>query len=147
MFFRPASYYLPPLRRKIAGIDTWANRIVYGCFTRETDRANKPDPYSPGRLGWFLVGGYGMALLYGGLRIIGEARRRRSLSAESAFLFFFVFTVIYTGVIGNAMEFGENMRFRYPLDGLCLAVVAMAVRDWLFRVRRGDKRIGAGEPE
>src|SRR5262249_12096812 len=105
----------------IRGYDHWFTRVVYGRL-------------GPGKVGFFLVAAYVLALVTG---IAVTARRlRRGAGPATVAIAVATLTILYVGVVGNFSEVGENFRFRLVVDPLALALCAYAVqRLWARRVR------------
>lgn len=53
---------------------------------------------------------------------------------------FLVLNVIWIVVVGNAVELGENNRFRFVADPLCLALLGLFIQDRASRWRRVGER-------
>ena len=51
-------------------------------------------------------------------------------------------TILYVTLVGNLAEVGENFRFRFVLDPLAIALVAVAIQRLVRRFSR--TAIGAG---
>lgn len=106
----------------IRSYDHWFTRIVYGRL-------------GPGKVGFFLVAAYILALAAG----IVECVRRLRPGADpmTVTIAFATLTLLYVGTIGNFAEVGENFRFRLVVDPLVLAICAVVVqragRRWLSR--------------
>lgn len=73
-------------------------------------------------LGFVLLalGSVGVALLRG-LRELRDDGGDRALGAT---LWFVAFTIVYVALVGNALELGENNRFRFMIEPLIFALIA-----------------------
>jgi hypothetical protein len=107
--------------RHIRGYDRVFTEGVYGTLAL-------------GRVGWFLVAAYAVALLHGLAESIRRLRSGAGVAAAVA-----VLTILYVAVVGNTAEVGENFRFRLVLDPLVLALAAAASARAVRALRRRDE--------
>lgn len=78
-----------------------------------------------------------MAVAVAGLRLLSEVVRRRRPAGAAAALLFSWATVVYVTVAGNALDVGENQRFRFEAEPLLLVLSAWVARAlWLRWHRR-----------
>ena len=87
-----------------------------------------------------LLLGYGVGLVYGVMvvrRAVLSLPRNPVVGIMAGFL---LWNVLWIVVVGNAVELGENNRFRFVADPLCLALVGIFVDDRVRRLRRSESR-------
>jgi hypothetical protein len=70
------------------------------------------------------------------VRGIGSLRRRSSRGPVAIFDVFAAFTVAWTFVVGNALDFGENNRFRFAVEPLMLLLLGLAIERVVRRLAR-----------
>ena len=140
LYFMPASAYLF-LENNVAhvkGLVRFAS-ILDGRFVYHPDRGlrqTQPGRYYLQRFlntGWFLVIACFLVLILGLLSLL----RHSSLSPHPSSLFFLWFNVAWMTFVTNALEVGENNRFRFVTDPLVFAFLAALAVDWLARRRPG----------
>ena len=145
--FLPASdnYFLLPNRRQIAGLDRWYSHALCGQirYAPESTAEALARQAPAGRLlgvGWLLLVGYAIGLTYGAwlVRRALVARPRDAVLGLTAG--FLVLNVIWIVGVGNAVELGENNRFRFVADPLCLALLGLFIQDRVSRWRRVGER-------
>jgi hypothetical protein len=51
-----------------------------------------------------------------------------------------VFNMLWVVVVGNALELGENNRFRFVVDPLCVALLGRLITEGLDRLRGVTER-------
>jgi hypothetical protein len=88
-------------------------------------------------------------LILAGLAIVGRALRRlRRVRREPEALFyaFAAFTVLWTFVVGNAIDFGENNRFHFDVEILMLLLFGVAIERLVRRLRRQPERAAPDNP-
>jgi hypothetical protein len=140
LYFLPASAYLF-LDNNVAHIKGPARiaSLVDGRFVYHSDRSLRQT--RPGRYylqgflntGWFLILAYIIVLVLGLLLLL----RPSSLIPHPSFLFFIWFNVAWMTFFANAVEVGENNRFRFVTDPLVYVFIASLAASWLARRRSG----------
>lgn len=135
--------FLDANRARIASLDRLWRTAAYGelppsltAWARSEGSSHFAQRMSSA--GIFVAAGL-LAVAVAGLRLLGEVvrRRRRPTDAAAALLFSWA-TVAYVTVAGNALDVGENQRFRFEAEPLLLVLVAWVVRMlWLRWHRRG----------
>jgi hypothetical protein len=140
--FLPASdsYFLLRNRRQVEGLDRLYSHGLCGQIryapgsTAEALARQSPAERLLG-VGWLLLAGYALGTAHG-VRVVRRALAARprdpTLGLTTGFL---VLNVIWIVVIGNAVELGENNRFRFVADPLCLALLGLFIEDRLRRWR------------
>lgn len=148
IFFRPASDYftLRENRPYVAGLDRLYNTVLYGVVGGGEPDFVLPEArvqyrQAPGRTAWFVVIGYAVALV-GGAWAIWHRRRAGGQGPSPLVLGFLWSTVVWVMVVGNALEVGENNRFRLYTEPLVIALLAAVAVMWRRRQRAGRR---AGE--
>ncbi len=87
--------------------------------------------------------GWGFVLLAIGSVVVALLRGMRELrdasgdAALGATLLFVAFTIVYVAVVGNALELGENNRFRFMIEPLIFALIGWLVDGFLVRAGSG----------
>ena len=135
LYFLPASAYLflDANAGHIKALDRFASIAFNGRFSYHSDhsiRLTQPARYYfQGLLntGWFLILAYILVLILGLVRLL-----RRSGSS----FFFLWFNVAWVTSVANAVEVGENNRFRFMTDPLVFVFLASLVSAWLAGRRR-----------
>lgn len=145
--FLPASdnYFLLRNRRQIAGFDRLYSHALCGQIRYAPEStAESLARQAPARrllgVGWWLLAGYAIAVTYGAgvvRRALAAAPRDAVLGLTAGFL---VLNVIWIVGVGNAVELGENNRFRFVADPLCLALLGLFIQDRVSRWRRVGER-------
>lgn len=127
MFYRPASDY-PYLKENRDAIEPWSR--FYARFI-----AGQPVyPKEPwfklerGQVGYLLVVAHVLCVGWGGVLLV-RLFRRRTLSAREFALVFMWLSVVYVTVVGNALEIGENQRFRFYLHPLMICMLATLAQE------------------
>jgi hypothetical protein len=123
-------YYLDENRKMIPTYERIYNLVVFGQ-PLAFDMAGvdeQAEGYVGRKLlvrGWFLVIGLPILFWYGFRRA-----RRASAAGEAAFattLYFLLGTIAYVTIVGNAIEIGENNRFRYTIEPYIAVLAALAL--------------------
>ena len=125
----------------INGLVRFASIALDGRFSYHHDpglRQTQPSRYYlQGVLnsGWFLILAYGLVLVFGLLLLV--RRSRSTLITPPSSLFFLWFNVAWMTLVANALEVGENNRFRFVTDPLVFVSLAVLAVGWLARRRPG----------
>ena len=143
LYFMPASAYLflDNNVTHIKGLVRFASIALDGRFSYHHDpglRQTQPSRYYlQGVLnsGWFLILAYGLVLVFGLLLLV--RRSRSTLITPPSSLFFLWFNVAWMTLVANALEVGENNRFRFVTDPLVFVSLAVLAVGWLARRRPG----------
>lgn len=138
IFFKPSSDYpfVQENRVRITSFARLYNRVVAGQFVYPADPGF--DFQGPGTIGYFIVIGFGLCALYGGVLAIRFLRHPNNVSRHDAVLLFLWMNLLYVTIVGNAVEMGENQRFRFLINPLLVAMLAtLAART----ARRGLERL------
>jgi len=143
LYFMPSSAYLflDGNAAHIKALDRFASIAFNGRFSYRRDhtlRQIQPARYYlQGVLntGWFLVLAYVLVLVSGLVLLLRRSRSSRFPPPSS--LFFLWFNVAWMTLVANALEVGENNRFRFLTDPLAFAFLAMLAVGWLTRRRPG----------
>ncbi len=140
LYFLPASAYLF-VDNNVAHIRGLARlaSILDGRFVYHFERSLRLT--QPGRYylqgflntGWLIILAYVLVILLGLVLLC----RRTSFITHRSLLFFLWFNVVWVTLVANALEVGENNRFRFVTDPLVFAFVAALAVDWLARRRPG----------
>ncbi|PYQ50433.1 MAG: hypothetical protein DMF78_15740 [Acidobacteria bacterium] len=89
-------------------------------------------------------------LLFHAASVVVEELRRENLDAPTVGLLVFIaFNIVYVTVLTNAMELGENNRFRFTIEPLLVVLLALFVHRVAARLRglaAGNGRRPAGDP-
>lgn len=141
MFMRPASDY-PYLRPNRDAIEPWG-RVYARVF------AGQPrypvEPYfvrEPGTIGYLLLVGYALCVGFGLVTLLRLPWRTGS--APDLTVLFMWLTIMYVSLVGNALEIGENQRFRFSLHPLLIACLTLLVsRCWQAQQERGSEQARA----
>jgi hypothetical protein len=145
--FLPASdsYFLLRNRGQVEGLDRLYSHALCGQIryapesTTEALARQAPAERLLG-VGWLLLAGYALGVVYGAKvawRALAARPRDAVLGLTAGFL---VLNVIWVVVVGNAVELGENNRFRFVADPLCLALLGLFIEDFMRRRRRVGER-------
>jgi hypothetical protein len=136
LYFLPSSAYLF-LDNNVAHIKGLARleSILDGRFVYHFDRSLRQT--QPGRYylqgflntGWFLIIAYLLVLVLG---IVLSLRPAYS-KLRSSSVFFIWFNVAWMTLVANALEVGENNRFRFVTDPLVFALLAALASSWVQR--------------
>jgi hypothetical protein len=142
-YFLPASAYLfldtnvVHIRGLIRLESFLAGRFTYH-FDRGLRLTQPGRYYRQGILntGWLLIIAYVHVLILGLVLMF----RHYSLIPKRSTLFFIWFNVAWMTFVANALEVGENNRFRFVTDPLVFAFLAALVAGWLQRRRQVRNR-------
>jgi hypothetical protein len=137
LYFLPASAYLflNGNAVHIRSLDRIVSIIFNGRFVYHSDhtlRQTRPSQYYQQAIlntGWFLMLAYVVVLALGLLLLL----RPSSLIPHSPSLFFLWFSVAWMTFVANALEVGENNRFRFVTDPLVFTFLVAVTADWLRR--------------
>jgi hypothetical protein len=137
----PSNYaFIEPNRRRILGWNRFYD-MLYGVPRAWTGPRSKVDatsaPVSARDVGWSWIV-LGVASLGFAAWSIADALRaeRRPDTARIATIAFCLLTVGFVSVAANAVELGENNRFRAPIEPLLLVLVAFAGQAFANRLSR-----------
>ncbi len=136
----PASdYYLVENNREhIAAWACWYDRWLLGKVLSGGERVDSEGWNCELRqMGLLLVVLIPLLWVYGCRRAWRACRTRPPApqrTAEAATLVFICFNVAYVTLVGNAVELGENMRFRFQIDPLLTVLLALLATDLLDRL-------------
>jgi len=143
LYFLPASAYLF-LDSNAAHIKGLARleSILNGRFVYHFERSLRQT--EPGRYylqgffntGWLLITAYLLVLVLG----LALLFRRTSSVTQPSSLFFLWYNVALMTFVANALEVGENNRFRFVTDPLVFAFLAALVFGWLQRRKQVRNR-------
>jgi len=131
----PSAYwFLDQNRDRIGGYVRFWNAIVYGDFSSLGTPATQPDrmrrSYLRTRFSWTFALFATLSLAFA-LRESVQALRTRTHLANGATLLFMVLTVLFVGVVGNAVELRENNRYRFLVEPLvAVLLIHMANVVW-----------------
>ncbi len=141
LYFMPASAYLF-LNDNVAhirGLVRFASVALNGRFSNHRDpglRHTQPSRYyRQGFLntGWFIIIAYTLVLVLGVYLLVRRSRPPIILPRSSGF--FLWFNVAWMTLVANALEVGENNRFRFVTDPLVFVFLAAVMLEWLRRGR------------
>jgi len=131
--FFPASDspFLLENRRRIRGPDVAFSRACGQVRYAPESSVEALPRQTPARrllgVGWVLVLAYGTGVAYGIARASTDLFGRRPDRVRGMVTGFLVFNVLWVLVVGNALELGENNRFRFAVDPLCLALLGRLI--------------------
>ena len=134
-FFMPSCdyHFLDKNERFIRPLDRLYDLLVYGRVLPHMDRDASYEGMSRSRLyllrflktGVLLIAAYAMAFLYG-LRVARKAFSKEPFESAYALTVLFMWlTILYVAVVGNALENGENNRFRFMIDPYALTLLML----------------------
>jgi hypothetical protein len=137
--FLPASAYLflAGNAEHIRTLDRFYSIAFSGRFSYHSDhglRQTHPARYYLQGLlntGWFVILAYALVLILG----LGLLLRPSSFILPPSSFFFLWFNVAWVTLVANAVEVGENNRFRFVVDPLVIVFLASLARAWLARRR------------
>ena len=136
VYFRPAGDYfaLGANRQEVAALERVYNVLWYGVVSGGEGAYSLPDAAQqyrpgPGRTAWLLVLAYGVALV-GGAGALWQGRRRSWEGPPLVLVGFLWSTLAYVMVVSNALEVGENNRFRLYTEPLLFLLLAALVVAW-----------------
>jgi hypothetical protein len=144
--FFPASDspFLLANRRRISGLDLaysracgqlrYAPQSSVEALPRQTPAARAL------AVGWIVVVVYGACVLYGVVRAFTDLCGPRPDPVRGWVTGFLVFNMLWVVVVGNALELGENNRFRFVVDPLCVALLGRLITEGLDRLRGVTER-------
>jgi hypothetical protein len=145
LFTMPPSEYwfLDDNREKIAGYDAVWNAVVYGvasAFTSEQVAYDRKDPaYLAHRFSIFWTLLALAALVNAIARGVAEATREGGDKARVVTLLFLASTWLYVALIGNAIEFRENNRFRFLVEPYLWVLVFFMIDCVIDRFSQADE--------
>ena len=141
LYFLPASAYLflDNNAAHIKGLVRFAS-VLNGRLSYHADhRLRQTQParyYVQGLLntGWSLVIAYLLVLILGPISLL----RHSPFTLSRPSLFFLWFNVAWMTFVANALEVGENNRFRFVTDPLVFVFLAALMVNWLARRQSGE---------
>jgi hypothetical protein len=87
--------------------------------------------------GWLIIIAYLLVLILGLVLMF----RRNSFVRQRSSFFFIWFNVAWMTFVANALEVGENNRFRFVTDPLVFVLLAALASDWLRRRNRRPQSV------
>lgn len=148
-YFRSSSDYvfLETNRERISGMNTLYDAVFYGKLPFDLISLRRFLPiYTdiPGRyLYLLLLIGLPALVLYGvKLGLSSPSTRRRLDRNQRIVILYICFNIFYVAFVGNALETGENNRFRFMTDPLYLVLLGLAIEHLLarrFRIARNTR--------
>ena len=154
LYFMPASAYLflAANAGHIKTLERFASIALDGRFVYHSDRTLRQT--QPARyylqcllnIGWLLLLAYISVIVFGLILLLRRSRSSfivhrwplRPLS-DSAALLFIWFNVAWMTFVANALEVGENNRFRFVADPLVFTFLVAVTADWLRRRARPSR--------
>jgi len=131
-YFYPASDY--PLLKKNLDKFFWYNKLYNHLVLWTIYNPNEIDRKPPFKIEYALAVSFAVILSYVACAIVGLStlwKVRFNLKALEplplAVISFAVLTIVYTMIIGNFFEQGENMRFRFETSTLLVIIVALTI--------------------
>lgn len=129
LFFRPASdyEYFGGFRRRVPAWHWIYHVFLYGQLTapdRVETRAEARDLRSlVRRIGWFILVGTPLLMLYGFVRLRAARRAHdRSFAGTMAFI---LITVSYLIAVAVGLNVGENQRYRFLIEPFLFVLIAL----------------------
>ena len=146
IYFLPASAYLflDANAGHISALDRFASIALNGRFSFHSDyglRQTQPARYYLQGLlntGWLLILAYALILVVGLFFLFRPSSFRLHPSAfipHPSSFFFLWFSVAWVTLVANAVEVGENNRFRFMVDPLVVVFLVSLASAWLARRR------------
>jgi hypothetical protein len=142
-------YLMPPTeyrflrwnRRRILELDRIFSMTFYGADPRHwrpqlrrlRDRATVRELVRRCSWLWLVCGSF--SLVYGILRAVRTPWRETGSLPERLTLLFVALQIVFVAVVGNALDLGENNRFRMMTDPLLFVLMTVAVSRLANRVR------------
>lgn len=131
-------------RNRVYLLDEIYNRVFFGRVQLETNIGHvRGAPGQPFDVYVLLIVGLPLLLAFGFWSSL--ARRSGLTQAQRAALLFGCVCVAYVAFVGNALESGENNRFRFMTDGFTCSVLALLVERVLQnrRARAPEEELGS----
>ena len=120
--------FLAGNRMRIAGMDSFTNTVFYGKLPYDLGNLRflplNPETDGPRQVYLFLA--IGLPLLV--VLTFREIWRRRLPRDRWLLLIYILFNVCYVAVAGNALEVGENNRFRFMTDPFYATMLALLLQ-------------------
>ncbi len=133
-------------RPKIFGWDRAFNVVFFGQWRDATDRKGlRREGIGPGMIlymGTYLVIALPLLFGYGCWRLWRAWKTKPRDRAFLAALGFMLFNILFVTGVTNTLSSFENNRYRFPLDGYFVALLGMAISQWLKS--RGEDASRAG---
>jgi len=130
MSWRPTSDY-PYLRENREAIEPWSRFFARYVAGQPRYPVDPQFLRQPGQIGYFAAAAHVLSLLFGLGLVVVHARARTRPGRDALFIFLWL-QIAYVAVVGNALEIGENQRYRFYVMPLVLCMVAeLARRLWL----------------
>jgi len=125
------------IRNPIQTFDLWWNRLFYGQWLSDESPGERVFKILPLHIGWWIV----VSSIIGvfGSAIYLWKNRDDFPTPNGPLVFFMLLNVLYVTVVGNAVDIGENNRFRYVIDSFILLLAIRVV--YLFFISRRGKAI------
>ncbi len=157
IYFQPTSkhQFLDGNAGRVTALDRLYNIVFSGRFSFHLDRSlrqTQPARYylqSLLNMGWLPIIAYALVLIWGFVLLVrrpatrdGAVSSQPQASRTHPSSFFFIwFNVAWVTIVANAIEVGENDRFRFVVDPLVVILLATLVSDWLAgrRAAANDK--------
>ena len=137
IYFRPASdyVYLQGNRDRIRIYDRFCDLAFRGRLLTHTDAADRHNCPLSHYFKKFFCMGLTYVIVYPLLIVYAAKRTRRAVhawrkrgggSSEAGCLAFILANLLYVTIVGNALEVGENNRFRFMIDPLFWVLLGLA---------------------
>ena len=127
---------------RIRGIERFSDIVLCGQFKYSENRKELRQMYAQGNI-FSLVLHTGVFLLIGlpalfifGVWFVFRGVRRHTLSLPQALLLgFFLFNIFYTTATANFLSSYENNRYRFPVDGFFVVLLALALEQIIQKIK------------
>jgi len=102
------------IRQPIQTFDVGWNRLFYGQWLNNESLGERVTEMSPSHVGWWIL----VSFIFG---VLGSARyfwRTPNVLSkpDGLLILFMMFNILFVTIVSNAMDIGENNRFRYVVD-------------------------------
>lgn len=125
---------------KIKTVEMFYDILLYGQFfgfPRPEPLTEHHDEYfhTTLNIGLFLLAGFLISVIYGGLVIFRELTKKTYESPLLATVLFLLITIAYVTVVSNCLEIGENERFRFNIDPLLVVLFGVFLTNVIVGIR------------
>jgi len=129
IYFHSASDFDPVIgnRSQIWEFDLWWNRIFHGQWQGDETSIERNSSMSVEHVGWWIVAGF--LIVTAGSAALLWKNRGNLAEPENVLILFMAYNILFVTLVGNAMDIGENNRFRYTIDPFLSILLVFFLRN------------------
>ncbi len=114
-------------RDVLGAFDLWWNRLFYGQWKSDETSIERNSDISFEHVGWWIVAGF--LIVIAGSTALLWMNRGNLAEPENVLILFMAYNILFVTLVGNAMDIGENNRFRYTIDPFLSILLVFFLRN------------------